>query len=88
MGKIIAVTGAVTTAARLLKEMNSMGCIKCRIIRTPMKISNGGCSYSIEAMEDCESVVFEAAQKRRITLKGIYSVSKLEGETVYNDISG
>ncbi len=86
MEKIIAVTGAVTTAARLLKEMNSLGCVKCRIIRTPMKISNGGCSYSIEAREDCKETLFEAVKKRNITLKGIYSVSELEGETIYNDI--
>lgn len=87
MENIIAVAGSVTTATRLAKEMNKMGYMNCRVVRTPMKISDGGCSYSVETEESLRSVVLGAAAGRKISLKGIYKIRMVEGEKVYDDIS-
>lgn len=87
MAQIIAVVGSVSTASGLLKEMERMGCINCRIVHTPVCISNGGCSYSVKLDEACMKVLRTCVDKRKIKLRGIYKEILKEGEYVYDDIS-
>lgn len=85
MAELLAVTGAITSATRLVKALEKRGCIKARVVHTPAEISKGGCSYSVKLPESCNAILVTVSGKFRI--KGIYRERTENGETVYDDIS-
>lgn len=87
MTDILAVTGSVTAATRLLRELERHGCINSRVVHTPTVLSNGGCSYSVRIGEECMQALNESAKIRRIKIKGIFKEYLEKGEYIYESIS-
>lgn len=87
MAHILAVTGAVTAASRLTKELERQGCIHAQIIHTPAYLGNGGCSYSVRIPDDCLEMLQRISEKKNIHVKKLYRESNENGERVYHDIS-
>ena len=87
MAELIAVSGAITEAVRLSKELSENGCINCRVIHTPAKISSGNCSYSVKLEEKYISLLKKIMENKKIRVKAIYREIKKEGELFYERIS-
>ena len=79
--KILFVIGSVTSASRLKRELYKMGVKNAVVVNTPISVSTGGCSYSIEASESEKELIYEAAKRRKIKIKGVY---RGEGEELEN----
>lgn len=86
MGEILVRVGSITSATRLAKRLNRAGDRKARVISTPEKLGNSGCSYSVRASED--SIGFIKNNLRGISIKAIYIEKIHNGEREYYDISG
>lgn len=84
---ILAVVGAVTTATRLAGVLEKSGCKNVKVIRTPVVISSGGCSYSVRINEENLNELLEASSHRRLRVKKIYRVQEFGQECEYHDIS-
>ena len=87
MGKIIATVGSVTTAARLEKLLRKNKGISSRVIHTPAKINEGGCSHSLMLESVYLSHLKELANKYGLTIRKIYMEEMHDGEKVYHVIS-
>ena len=87
MTYILAVVGAVTTATRLAGALEKTGCRTVKIIRTPVAISSGGCSYSVRINEENLNDLFETSSHKRFRVKKIYRVQEFGQECEYYDIS-
>lgn len=87
MAHILAVTGAVTVASRLAKELERQGCIHAQVIHTPTYLGSGGCSYSVRIPTDCLETLLNVSSAKNIRIKKLYKESNENGERVYHDIS-
>ncbi len=85
MGNLLITVGSVTTANRLQRALS--GELRTRIIHTPIKISGGGCSYSIvtdvENLERVKRIVGANGFK----VKGYFVEKMSEGEKGYYALS-
>ena len=84
---ILVVVGAITSATRLATELEKKGCKSIKVIRTPIVLSAGGCSYSIKLPESDINILRSVVSIRRYRVKKIYSVVEEGRECEYNDIS-
>ena len=87
MRYILVVVGAITSTTRLGTVLEKNGCKNINIIRTPIVISSGGCSYSLKMDEKDIDVLRSVTASRRFRIKKIYSVNDSGQECEYNDIS-
>jgi len=87
MNNIIAVTGSITSASRLLKYLERAGCIDARVIHTPSEISTGGCSYSVSLPDKYLPVLFTVSSGKKLRIKNIYRYSPGNEGGDYIDIS-
>ncbi len=87
MNNIIAVTGSITSASRLLKHLERAGCIDARVIHTPSEISTGGCSYSVSIPDKYLPMLFTVSTSRRLKIKNIYRYDTANEDGDYIDIS-
>ena len=87
MAYIIAVTGAVTSAARLSKELERSGCVNSRVIHTPEPVRKGGCSYSVKIPDTCLTLLSDIISEKHFRLKKIYRETIKNGERSYDDLS-
>ena len=87
MNHLLVITGSVTSAVRLQKELHRSGCLRAAVLHTPSYFNSGGCSYSVRVDERCRQQVLELAEKRDITIKKIYLETINGGERVYHDLS-
>jgi len=87
MADIFAVTGAVTTATRLARELEKKGCVRVRVVHTPAEIGTGGCSYSVRMPENCIALLLAVSSSKRFRIKKIYRERTENGEKIYDDIS-
>lgn len=87
MAYILAVTGAITTATRLSKEIEKNGCINARVIHTPSALSSGGCSYAVKVPDSCLTKMLTSASDMGIKIRKLYRERLENGEKVYDDIS-
>lgn len=87
MSNIIITAGAITTAVRLEKKLNSLGDIKASVIHTPKEINKGGCSYSVKTTLNKLPLVEQIMSENRIKIKKIYIEDIINGEMVYRDLS-
>lgn len=71
MDTIYIVFSSVTLANRIKNKFSDRK-NKIRIIHTPKKISQGGCSYSIVATEDKLSEITDFCRNANIRISGIY----------------
>ena len=87
MGKIIATVGSVTTAARLEKILKKNKGISARVIHTPVKINEGGCSHSVMTDYVYLSQLKDVAKGYGLKIRKIYSEEIHDGEKSYHVIS-
>ena len=87
MSNIIITAGAITTAVRLSKRLNSLGDMKASVIHTPTEINKGGCSYSVKTTLNRLPLVEQIIDEKRIKIKKIYIEDRIDGESVYRDLS-
>lgn len=87
MAKILAVTGSITTASRLSKELEKNGCLSSHVVHTPSSVASGGCSYAVKVPIEYMSLILNAASQTGIKLKKLYREHLEDGERIYDDIS-
>lgn len=87
MSNIIITAGAITTAVRLEKKLNSLGDVKASVIHTPTEINKGGCSYSVKTTLNKLSLIEEIIAENRIKIKKVYVEDIINGESAYRDLS-
>lgn len=87
MTYILAVVGAITSTTRLATHLEKIGCKNINVIRTPVIISSGGCSYSVRLGEENIEKLRSVSSARRFRVKKIYKVTENEQECEYDDIS-
>lgn len=87
MSEIIAVTGAVTVAQRLRRELERAGCIQTSVIHTPGEFNKGGCSYSIRTDDSCLLTLLQISRDKKIKLKRVLREKQTEDGREYYDIS-
>lgn len=72
---IIAITGAVTVAQRLKRELERLGCSRVDIIHSPEKFNKGGCSYSVRIADDYLLQLLQISTDKHIKIKRIVKQS-------------
>lgn len=85
MGNLLITVGSVTTANRLNRILS--GEMSVRIIHTPIKISGGGCSYSLITRGENLERVKRIVNQSGIKVKGYFMESEDRGEKGYYAIS-
>lgn len=85
MANLLITVGSVTTANRLNRVLS--GKVSARIIHTPIKISGGGCSYSLVTRAENLDRVKKIANENGIMVKGYFMESESGGEKGYHAIS-
>lgn len=87
MSNIIITVGAITSAVRLEKKLNSLGDVKASVIHTPTEINKGGCSYSVKTTLNKLPLIEEIIAENRIKIKKVYIEDIINGESAYRDLS-
>ena len=87
MAEILATTGAITTASRLAGELEKLGCLNVRVVRTPSEIASGGCSYSVSLPEESLPVLRSIINNKRFKVRKILRQITKNGEREFDDIS-
>ena len=85
MKNLLITVGSVTTANRLNRILS--GEVGSRIIHTPIKISGGGCSYSLITNGDNFEKVKGIINANGIKVKGYFMETESKGEKGYHAIS-
>ena len=85
MANLLITVGSVTTANRLNRIL--AGEVSTRIIHTPIKISGGGCSYSLVTRADNLERVKRIVSENGIKVKGYFMESDSKGEKGYHALS-
>ncbi len=84
MGKLLITVGAITTATRFARLMESRAGRHAAVVQTPSALNTGGCSYSIRISEtDLDSAQAISVQYK-VPIRKIY---KIDGGD-YNALSG
>lgn len=81
---MLATTGSITTASRLVKLIEKETGLSARVIGTPREINKGGCSYSVRFNENIESEVRRIIRQYKINSKKIYRESVEGSRRVYH----
>jgi hypothetical protein len=79
------VVGSITMATRLAKLLDKTADVSARVVHTPSKIGNGGCSYSVRIEEKSLDAARAVIEESGIRVKAIYAEEMNGGE--YRDIS-
>lgn len=82
------VTGSVTSAMRLAKNIEKYSKYFADVVHTPPAISGGGCSYSVKIKDEAYGKAKELAENIGIKIKNSYKEKTVNGERVFDDISG
>lgn len=85
MGNLLITVGSVTTANRINRILS--GVMWTRIIHTPIKISGGGCSYSIVTKGENLEQVKRIISANNLKVKGFFIETESKGEKVYHALS-
>lgn len=80
MTYIYAAVGSITTATRLMRELERRG-IAAAVTHTPSQMNKGGCSYSVKVKGSDRAGLMQAAADRRIRLRGLIGS---DGERYYD----
>lgn len=80
------VVGSATAAERLRKTAEKNIGIPAYVVKTPAPIRKGGCSYSVRIDDRALNMIKKIARDRGLSYKGIYTVRKKNGESVYHAV--
>lgn len=81
------IVGSSTTAERLKKVSEKLMGVPAYVVHTPIKLRNGGCSYSVRIDDRALDDIKKIASDNYISIKGIYIEKTENGERVYRDVS-
>ncbi len=82
------ITGSITSASRMAKAIEVFSGYPADVVHTPAEIRQGGCSYAVRCDDRALSIIDNIAKDNGISVKKIYNEKYINGERVFDDISG
>lgn len=87
MDNVLVTVGAITSAMRLVRLLESETRYGASVVHTPSEINNGGCSYSIRTNYGAVEHLQRLSQQYSLPMKKVYAIKTVDGECVYHALS-
>ena len=84
MKKLLITVGAITTATRFARLIESKAGKHAAVIQTPSALNTGGCSYSIRISDADLAAAQAVSAKYKVPIRKVYKINGGE----YNALSG
>ena len=84
MEKLLITVGAITTASRFARLMETKAGKHADVVQTPSSLNTGGCSYSIRINAASLADARAISEKYKVPIRRIYRINGGD----YNAISG